>query len=91
MGYETQAQIAIFKLIGWFVALFVLLPGWLFPPPAATGKGERFFANLARMVLATVMIVQGLVLLGLFDFFSLVASYLLLWLGMASLRRRRLP
>ena len=91
MEYETQAQIAIFKLISWFVALFVLLAHWLFPQPATMGKGERFFANLARTVMTTVMIVQGLVLLHLFDFFSLVASYLVLWLGIASLRRRRLP
>ena len=91
MEYQTLALIAIFKLIGWSVALFVLLPRWLFPQPAAMGKGERLFANLARMVLATAVIVQGLVLLHLFDFFSLVASYLALWLGIASLQRRRLP
>ena len=91
MGYETQALIAIFKLISWFVALFVLLPRWLFPRPAATGRAERLFANLARMTVATTMIVQGLVLLHLFDFFSLVIGYLILWVGITSLRRRRLP
>lgn len=77
--------------MGWFGVLFVLLPRWLFPRPEVAGGGARFFANLARMVLATAIIVQGLVLLHLFDFFSLVASYLILWLGIASLRRGRVP
>lgn len=91
MSYQVQAQTAILKLGIWFGVLFVLLPRWLFPRPQVAGAGERFFANLARMVVATAVIVQGLVLLHLFDFFSLVTSYLALGLGIASLRRGRLP
>ncbi|MFQ5343686.1 MAG: hypothetical protein ACE5F6_19260, partial [Anaerolineae bacterium] len=91
MTYHNQALIVILKLVSWFGILFVLLPGWLFPRPEAAGGGVRFFANLARMVLATAIIVQGLVLLHLFDFFSLLASYLALGLGTASLQRGRLP
>ncbi|MFQ5596199.1 MAG: hypothetical protein ACE5HA_18815, partial [Anaerolineae bacterium] len=91
MDYEDQARIAILKLLGWFGVLFVLLPRWLFPRPDVAGGGVRFFANLARMVLATAIIVQGLVLLHLFDFFSLVISYLILGVGIASWHRRRLP
>jgi len=91
MEYQAQAVTTILKLLAWFAALFVLLPRLLFPQPEEIGGGERFFANLARMVLVTAVVVQGLVLLHLFDFFSLVASYFAVWLGLTSLRRGHFP
>ncbi len=83
--YELGLVVSAIRVIFWFVVLFVLVPRQLFA--TAPEDGERHWGeDVVRMTFATIIIVHVLAFMGLYDFFSLVGSYVLLYFGLPFLR-----
>lgn len=101
-SYVINVLLAATKAVAWFCIIFVLLPRQILPSPpqglsSASGrpgevKGEnRAWADVVRMGFYTIMIVHILVLIGIYDLFSLTAGYALLYLLLLFLRPEGLP
>ncbi|RLC77387.1 MAG: hypothetical protein DRJ03_26935 [Chloroflexi bacterium] len=76
-NYILSLLAATTKVVVWFWAIFILLPRQILPAPK---RGEnRLWADVVRMGFYTIIIVHFLVLIGIYDLFSLIASYVLLY------------
>lgn len=88
-GYVLSLLVAAAKTVIWFWVIFIVLPRQIFPAPR---QGEsRLWADVVRMGFWTIIIVHVLVLIGVYDLFSLMASYALLYLLLLLLRPQGLP
>ncbi len=88
-GYVLSLLVAVAKVVVWFWVIFVVLPRQVFPAPR---QGEsRLWADVVRMGFYTIIIVHILVLTGVYDLFSLMISYALLYLLHLFLRPQGLP
>ena len=103
--YVLGLLAAAAKTVVWFWVIFILLPRQIFPAPrqgralmvrqthhSGLSKGEsRLWADVVRMGFYTTIIVHILVLIGVYDLFSLMTSYALLYLLLLFLRPEGLP
>jgi len=80
-GYTVDALVALFRLILWFLILFVWLPRRLFPAAPAQPWTRFLFDHVVRMSFATILIVHMLAFLHLYDLASLIASFFMVHLG----------
>ncbi|MBU0568776.1 hypothetical protein KKC52_12140, partial [bacterium] len=62
-----------------FFALFVLLPGRLFKPAQDDSFLDTFFINLTHMVFIAILTVHFLILIKMYEFFTLLFSYILIF------------
>lgn len=96
-GYGLSLLVAAVKVVVWFWLIFIVLPRQIFPAPRqghalSPSKGEsRLWVDVVRMGFYTTLIVHILVLIGVYDLFSLIASYALLYLLHLFLRPQGLP
>ncbi len=89
LNYILNLLAATAKVVVWFWAIFILLPRQILPAPK---RGEsRLWADVVRMGFYTIIIVHFLVLTGIYDLFSLIASYILLYFLLLFLRPEGLP
>ena len=83
-SYVFNVLLAATKVVVWFCIIFILLPRQIFPAPR---QGEsRVWADVVRMGFYTTLIVHVLVLIGIYDLFSLMTGYVLLYLLLLFLR-----
>ncbi len=88
-SYVLGLLVAAAKVVVWFWAIFILLPRQILPAPQ---KGEsRLWADVVRMGFYTTLIVHLLTIVGVYDLFSLIVSYILLYLLVLFLRPEGLP
>jgi len=87
--YVISLLVAAAKVVLWFWAIFILLPRQILPAPGQ-GRGQ-LWADVVRMGFYTTIIVHLLVLVGIYDLFSLIVSYVLLYLLLLFLRPKGLP
>jgi len=72
------------KVVIWFWVIFILLPRQIFPSHV---KGEsRVWLDIVRMSFYTVILVHILVVFRMYDIFSLVGSYVLLYFFLLFIR-----
>ena len=71
----------IIKILFVFFALFVLLPGRLFKPAQDDSFLDTFFINLTHMVFIAILLVPFLVIIKMYDLFSLSLSFFLIFLS----------
>ncbi|MEA3338772.1 MAG: hypothetical protein U9R15_02290, partial [Chloroflexota bacterium] len=74
--YVINLLAATAKVALWFWAIFILLPRQILPAP--TRGRSRLWADVVRMGFYTIIIVHLLILIGVYDLFSLIISYVLL-------------
>ncbi len=89
-NYELGIVVSAIRIIFWFAVLFVLVPRRMFAADPEDG-GKYWGADMVRMMFATIVIVHVLAFIGLYDFFSLVGSYVLLYFGLRFLRPAGAP
>ena len=83
-AYTSSMLIACGKLFIWFWLLFAFLPRQIFPPPI---KGEkRIWFDIVRMSFYTILIVYVLAYFRIYDVFSLMGGYVLLYLFLLFIR-----
>jgi len=88
-NYILNLLVAAAKVALWFWIIFILLPRQILPAP---GRGRsRLWADVVRMGFYTIIIVHLLTLIGIYDLFSLLVSYLLLYFLLLFLRPEGLP
>jgi len=93
-SYVLNLLVAAAKVVAWFWIIFIMLPRQIFPAlpqplPSVSGgvkRESRVWADVVRMGFYTTIIVHILVLIGIYDLFSLMASYALLYLLLLFLR-----
>ncbi|MBN1993424.1 MAG: biotin/lipoyl-binding protein [Anaerolineae bacterium] len=78
-SYTVSALTAIFQIVLWFSILFILLPQLMFRT-ASGGWTRHLFDHVVRMSFVSIVIVHLLVLLNIYDIFSLVAAFIIVWL-----------
>jgi len=88
LAYTVDALVALLRLMFWFLILFVWLPRRLFPAATARSWTRSLFEHVVRMSFATILVVHVLVLVHLYDLFSLLASYVAVHLGYLAWARR---
>jgi hypothetical protein len=88
-SYQWSILFAAAKMVIWFLVLFVLVARQIFVAPEK--NGGRAWADITRMAFATMLIVHGLTLVGLYDLFGLVGAYILLYLVLMAFRPEGLP
>jgi hypothetical protein len=88
-GYVLNLLVATAKVVVWFWVIFIVLPRQIFPAPRQ--EGSRLWGDVVRMGFWTAIIVHILVLIGIYDLFSLIISYALLYLLLLFLRPQGLP
>ena len=71
--------------------MFGLLPNLTFPKPKEESGLKVFLANLLMMSFLTIFVSHILVLLHIYDFFSLTAVFCLLFLGLAFRKAHKSP
>ncbi|MBU1599714.1 hypothetical protein KKG61_06390 [bacterium] len=69
----------IFKLLFILSVLFVLLPGRLFKPAQDDSFLDTFFINLTHIIFITILTVHFLILIKMYEFFTLLFSYILIF------------
>lgn len=89
-NYELGIVVSAIRVVFWFVVLFILVPRQIFATASEDGE-RRWGEDMVRMMFATIIIVHMLALIGLYDFFSLVGSYVLLYFGLQFLRPESAP
>ena len=87
--YVLNLLVAAAKVAIWFWVIFVLLPRWLFPAPRREHGGA--WAGVVRMGFYTIIVVHVLVLVGVYDLFSLILGYVALYLFYLLLQPAGLP
>jgi len=98
-SYVLNLLVAAAKVVVWFWVIFILLPRQIFPAlpqglssvSGGVKGGSRVWAGVVRMGFYTTIIVHILVLIGIYDIFSLMASYVLLYFLILFLRPEGLP
>lgn len=80
-AYTVSALAGTIRIALWFVVLFVVLPRRLFSDTASKSRACSPFDPIVRMAFASILSVHLLAFLHVYDFFSLLAAYAVIYAG----------
>ncbi|MDY7018464.1 MAG: hypothetical protein SU899_00080 [Chloroflexota bacterium] len=91
MDYQTATIWGIVKAVIWFGVIFGILPYLTFPKLKEESGFKTLLANLLLMIFLTVLVSHILVLLHIYDFFSLTVVFISIFLILAFRKARKSP